>query len=102
MKTVVGKVIDLVWDFAPDAYYVRGHMAPAEAHRIITEAYEGDADGRIIPMPVAAWARWSMEIGEDGPQLFLRDYSEPGCGRFAVMRADMIGAPQAASPTPPA
>jgi len=84
-----GEVMDLVWDsWCPDALYVRGHMEPEEATEALEHFY--GYDGFRLRDPVKAWARWSCEPGPDGCGQVLRDYNEPGRGRFPVMRAEVI------------
>lgn len=88
MKYKHGDYIALAWeDWCPDALFVRGHVTPEAAEKAIRDNH-GD-DIRFDP-PVRAWARWSCEPGPDGCGQVLRDYDEPGRGRFAVMRANVL------------
>lgn len=83
-----GEYISLVWEYTPETLYVKGHIDPAEAARIIEEnedyAYE-------IETPVQAYGRWSTEAWiSDGCTQGFREYSERGRGRFPVMAAKVI------------
>ncbi|MHB8071532.1 MAG: hypothetical protein ACYDHF_06235 [Candidatus Cryosericum sp.] len=102
-----GEFIQLLWDgWFPDALYIRGHIPEKDA-LIILEGEDalvkvdryydpGDKEWkyqRYIPILSPAhhaYGRWSMEPGPDGCTLVLRDYKEPGQGRFKVTRFDVI------------
>ena len=87
MKTEHGEYINLIWEYRPDALFVRGHIPPEAAKAKMLE-YE---DSYTIAEPVEAWGRWSCEHTGDGPRQVFRDYDEPGRGRFPVMRAEVLG-----------
>ena len=84
-----GEYINLVWDGSPDAYYIRGHISEEAALGVLEEQGEmvdgklenGDAIGKSRHV----YARWSMQgDAPDGCTSVLRDYKEPGRGRFKV------------------
>lgn len=86
-KYVDGEVIYLVWENQVDELFVKGHMAPEEAHRLL-ESYYGDQYQFSDPAP--CYGRWSQEAGPDDITTVLRTYSERGKGRFPIMAATVI------------
>ena len=90
MKTKHGEYIPLVWDCGnPDAYYIRGHIDEQEALGVLEdegEMLDGKLEsGNAIGKARHVYARWSMQ--GDAPQgctSVLREYNNPGRGRFKV------------------
>jgi hypothetical protein len=109
MKTVEGEMIQLNWEGDPDAFFIRGHVSPKdfmlelEDQDVMETGFSRlvEADGhrnwvwqdalRILGPITHRYARWSMEPGDDGGYQVLRDYKDPGRGRFKVTMADVIG-----------
>ena len=110
MKTVEGEMIHLNWEGSPDAFFVRGHVSPRdfmlelESQEVMETGFsrlkevEGERnwvwqDALIILGPIThRYARWSMEPGDSskGHQV-LRDYKDPGRGRFKITMAEVTG-----------
>ena len=82
-----GEVIYLQWDGRPDDLVVRGHMPPVVAAQLLDLEYGGQY---VTRLPEPAWGRWSCEPGPDGTECVLREYEEPGRGRFPIMVADIV------------
>ena len=85
-----GEYIPLYWESStPDAYYIRGHVAESVALGVLEEQGEM-VDGKLengaaIGKAIHKYARWSTEgDAPDGCSRVLRDYKEPGRGRFKV------------------
>ena len=85
-----GEYILLCWESnTPDAYYIRGHVAENVALCVLEEQGEM-VDGKLesgaaIGKAMHKYARWSMQgDAPDGCCCVLRDYKEPGRGRFKV------------------
>lgn len=82
-----GEYINLVWDGPPDAYYVKGHVSNEDGKEaLVKEAYLDEEQIEELGQAEHMYGRWSMEPGEDGGQQCLRDYMNPGRGRFKVTR----------------
>ena len=86
-----GELISLVWDSCTlDAYYVKGHFDFDDAKETILseECFE---DNQLDGKPFRhAYARWSTQgDAPEGCTVVLRDYKEPGRGRFKVTVCDM-------------
>jgi hypothetical protein len=83
-----GEYIYLYWGGRPELFFVAGHMTCEEARAILE--YEEGADYEFSD-PVPMYARYSMEYNCDGePGHVLREYKNPGRGRFPVMMAAVI------------
>lgn len=113
METVGGEMIQLNWEGStPESFFVRGHVSPKdfmlelEDQEVMETGFErfvkGDRidngewvwqDAVLILGPVMhRYARWSMEPGPfSDAQHVLRDYKDPGRGRFKVTMADVLG-----------
>lgn len=85
-KYTYGQIIPLNWEGKPDALFIKGHMEPHDAKALFDY---GSGDDFRFRTPVKAWARWSCEPNPDGFGQVLRDYDEPGPGRFPVMRVEV-------------
>lgn len=82
--------MNLIWEYGnPDAYYIRGHIDEAKAVGVLEEQgimldgklENGDAVGKSRH----AYARWSVQgDAPEGCTRVLREYKEPGRGRFKV------------------
>lgn len=79
--------ISLYWEDMPQYLYVAGHLDPVEARRIMMFETENQY---VIADPVPMYARFSMERRFDGPGHILREYNEPGRGRFKIMCAEVL------------
>ena len=84
-----GEYISLYWNDGPEYLYVRGHLDPQEARKIME--YEEDYL-LIIDDPIEEYGRWGVGINCEGePSQLFYPYTEPGRGRFPVMSAKIIG-----------
>ncbi len=102
-----GEVISLIWEGSPDAFFVKGHVPESEAlaelemeEVLITGYSKYDKEKgesvwtwlkAILGPAMHRYARWSMEPGPDDTTSILRDYSEPGRGRFPVTQFTVLG-----------
>ncbi len=79
-----GEIIDLSWDGRPDAYYIKGHVSHEDG--IYTLIDFGKIDNAAdVGQAVHKYGRWSMQgDAPDGCNCVLRDYKNPGRGRFKV------------------
>lgn len=78
-----GEYMNLVWDGTPDAFYIRGHVSNEEGLEILKH-YEVLEDMSLLVEGVQKYGRWSTEPGPSGCTHVLREYLEPGCGRFKI------------------
>ena len=111
MRAEEGEMIQLNWEGStPEAFFVRGHVPPKdfmlelEDQEVMETGFsrlievEGGRewvyqDAVLILGPIMhRYARWSMEPGDDGDgHQVLRDYKDPGRGRFKVTMVDVLG-----------
>lgn len=89
-KPIDGEFIYLITDGDPSAFFVRGHVDPELARQTI---YDEAGPDFVIADPVPWYARWSREPGPDGCVCVMREYAQPGRGRFKVMRATVLRIP---------
>ncbi len=77
-----GEYMDLAWDDSPDAFYIKGHVSNEEGLLILQE--QGVIGDRTIGQAKQIYGRWSMEPGDDDNHHVLREYNNPGRGRFKI------------------
>lgn len=84
-----GEYMPLVWDGQPDAFYVKGHVNTKDGWDILLE--EDVIGDREIGQAEQIYGRWSIEpgdwpikSGDDTWRHTLREYKNPGRGRFKI------------------
>ena len=78
-----GEYMDLVWDGTPDAFYIRGHVSNADGLEILHDAEVVD-DLSVLGKGIQKYGRWSTETNDMDCEHVLREYLEPGRGRFKM------------------
>ncbi len=85
MRYEYGQYMALIWDGTPDAYFIKGHVSDALGKETIeAEACLDAREAEALGEGEHRYGRWSMEPCEDGNGHVLRDYKDPGRGRFKV------------------
>ena len=81
-----GEYMFLIWDGSPDAYYIKGHVNHEDGiDTLINEAAIFPEDVAEIGHAVHKYGRWSMQgDAPEGCNSVLREYNEPGRGRFKI------------------
>lgn len=103
----IGEPISLIWEGDPEDYFVKGHLSEKEALDALNReellekgypVYNKGTWGRdwqwykpILSPALHRYARWSMEPGPEDCHHVLRDYAEPGRGRFPVTMFHILG-----------
>lgn len=83
VTTIDGEYMALMWDGSPDAYYIRGHVNNEQGLETLRDEEIID-DDMVIGYARHIYGRWSMEPGENGNHHVLREYNNPGRGRFKI------------------
>lgn len=89
-----GEYLPLSWEGDADTEYLYGHV-DAEAFFLAIGSYHGSGPNEFGTFPVYTnqprqrWARFVFAGSDwDGPSRTLREYAEPGPGRFKVTACD--------------
>ena len=77
-----GEYMPLIWDGQPDVFYIKGHVNTEDGWAILVE--EEVVLDRKIGQAVQCYGRWSTEPGDDNWRHVLREYKNPGRGRFKI------------------
>ncbi|MFA4834826.1 MAG: hypothetical protein WC749_01975 [Dehalococcoidia bacterium] len=102
----IGEPILLIWEGWPQTLFVKGHLPQEAALRSLGDEdllvqvdrhYDKDRKEWIwgwyearLSVSFHRYARWSIEPGPDGCSQVLRDYTDPGRGRFPVTQFEII------------
>ncbi len=101
-----GEVILLIWEGDPEDFFVKGHLTEEEVMDALNHEELLEKGVHYFDKGTREWdwqwhkpklgtsphryGRWSMEPGPDDCSQTLRDYSEPGRGRFPVTKIPVI------------
>ncbi len=84
-RYVDGEYMPLVWDGTPDAFYIKGHVSTEVGLATLrdNEVLE-DAELDRLGEGIQKYGRWSMDGSREENGQILREYKEPGRGRFKI------------------